>query len=250
MFGRKRAILLTAVFALSALLTGSAGRATAGPSFLEYGDENLLGTGTYPSDPKAGATLVGLAPGAVTDSNSSFQHGFPFSPGPGAFPGTDQIFVGSVQTGAHDGYSVASQRINGPMVLKLDYSSLVPAGHSVQTLTLGLATDDFQFPAFGQPFVATINGFLAPQLTDKLNSLNEGGPQEHFFTIGLSPAQLSSSNVLTVSIDEGGDGGDGFAMDFATVGVTTAAFGVPEPSTLALACLGVAAVAARRLRRG
>jgi hypothetical protein len=239
---------LLSSMALLALLTASAGRLTAGPSFLEYGSENVLGTGTYPSDPKAGATLVGLAPGTVTDATLFLAHGFPFSPGPGEFAGTDQIFVGSHQTGAHDGYSVSSQRINGPMVLTLDYSSLVPPGQTVKTLTLGLASDDFQFPDFGQPFTATLNGHAAADLTTELNSLNESGPVVHFFTIGIDPSVLSASNILTVSIDEGGDGGDGFAMDFATVGVTTAVSGVPEPSALAFACVSVAAVAVRRWR--
>jgi hypothetical protein len=214
---------------------------------MEYGNENLLGAGTYPSDPKSGATLVGLAPGVVTDSTGTFGHGFPFSPGSGDFPGTDQIYVGQVQTGAHDGYSVSPQRINGPMVLTMDYSGLVPAGQKVTTLTLGLGSDDFQFPAFGQPFIATINGQSATALTTKLNSLNEGGPVEHFFTIGLDPSQLLPSNVLTVSIDEGGDGGDGFAMDFATIGLTTAA--IPEPSGLALMCVCGAAVVVSRWRK-
>jgi hypothetical protein len=127
---------------------------------------------------------------------------------------------------------------------------LVPAGQKVTTLTLGLGSDDFQNPVFGQPFTVTINGQAASVLSAKLNSLNETGPQEHFFTIGISPSLLLPTNVLTVSIDEGGDGGDGFAMDFATVGVTTAISSVPEPSALALACQSVAAVVVGRQRKG
>ena len=42
-----------------------------------------------------------------------------------------------------------------------------------------------------------------------------------FFSIGLDPASLDESNVLTLTIDEGGDGGDGWAVDFLTVGVET-----------------------------
>jgi hypothetical protein len=231
-----------------ALLALLAGRATAGPSYLEYGNENLLGTGSYNQDPKAGATLVGLAPNVVTEGSYYFGHGFPFSPGPNDFPGTDQIYVGQVQTAFHDGYSQYAGRVNGPLILTLDYSSLVPAGQKATSLTLGIAADDFQFPVWGQPFIATINGQAAPALTAELNSLNETGPEVHFFTIGISPSQLLSSNVLTVSINEGGDGGDGYAVDFATVGVTTAV-SVPEPSALALASLCVGAVAARRFRR-
>jgi hypothetical protein len=232
-----------------ALLALLAGRAAAGPgSYLEYGTENLLGTGSYPLGAKDGATLFGLAPGVVSNSYYYFGHAYPFSPAPGDFPGTDQIYVGSVQTASHDGYSTYSGRMNGPMVLTMDYSSLVPAGQSVKTLTLGLATDDFQFPVYGQPFTATVNGQVDTALTNELNSLNETGPEEHFITIGISPSVLLPNKVLTVSINEGGDGGDGFAMDFVTVGVTTAV-SVPEPSTLALACLGVAAASARRWRK-
>jgi len=69
-----------------------------------------------------------------------------------------RIYVGSVQTGNDDGYSRSSERINGPQVVTLDYGSLVPAGSSILTLTLGIATDDFQFPSWGNPFTATING--------------------------------------------------------------------------------------------
>jgi hypothetical protein len=147
--------------------------------FLEFGNENVLGTGTYPSDPKAGATLQGLAPNVVTDATLSLGHGFPFSPGPGDFPGTDQIYVGSNQTGNHDGYSGFSGRLPGPQVVTLNYSSLVSAGQLVTTLTLGIASDDFQFTVFGQPFTASVNGTTDTALTNKLNSpLNKRVPDE------------------------------------------------------------------------
>src|SRR5437763_15303241 len=85
-----------------------------------YGDQDCLNTACYgASDPKAGATLEGLAPGVVTLATNSFGHGFPFSPSDD-FLNTDQIFVGSVQTATHDGYSIATSRINGPQVLTLD----------------------------------------------------------------------------------------------------------------------------------
>jgi len=209
---------------------------------IEYGTENVLGTGTYPSDPKAGATLQGLAPNVVTDASLFFGHGFPFSPSAGDFPGTDQIYVGSVQTSFHDGYSTSPQRINGPQVLVLNYSSLVPAGQTVSTLTLGIAADDFQFQVFGQPFIASINGTPDAALTAKLNSLNETGPVVHFFTIGIDPSTLLGTKTLTLTIDEGGDGGDGWAVDFLTVGVTTQAIAVPEPSGIALLGCGLFAI--------
>ena len=45
-------------------------------------------------------------------------------------------------------------------------------------------------------------------------------------TIGIDPAVLQTNNILTLSIDEGGNGGDGWAIDFLTVGVTTISNGV------------------------
>jgi hypothetical protein len=63
-----------------------------------FGDRDCLGQGCYGATvPTAGATLQGLAPNVVTLATSSFGHGFPFTPGAGDFPGTDQIFVGSAQ---------------------------------------------------------------------------------------------------------------------------------------------------------
>ena len=214
---------------------------------LEYGDENLLNTGTYPSDPKAGATLQGLAPDAITDATITVGHVFPFSSDPGDFPGTDQIYVGSNQTGAHDGYSGSAQRIPGPQVITMDYSSLVPAGEHVDTLTLGIASDDFQFPEFGDPFSVTLNGVAAAALTSKLNSLDENGPVTHFFTIGVDPTILNASNQIVLNIDSGGDGGDGWAVDYLTVGVTTSP--VPEPSTMLLLGFGAAAAMAMVRRK-
>jgi hypothetical protein len=215
---------------------------------MQYGDKDVLGTGSYPIDPTTGATLQGLAPGAVTFGAPPVGHVFPFTPSAGEFPGTDQIFVGSVQTGAHDGYSVSAQRINGPQTLVLDYSSLVPPGSTIQTLTLGIAADDFQFPSLGQPFTATINGVPDAALTSQLNALNQGGPVVQFFTIGISPASLLPSNILTLAIDQGGDGGDGWAADFLTVGVTTTA-AVPEPATLMLLGIGAAGLIGGTWRR-
>src|SRR5215469_12700223 len=100
---RRHCILAIAAFAVSTQF--------ASGGVLFYGDENLCNTGTYSSDPTVGAALEGLAPDAVNIATNAFGHVYPFSPEPGDYPGTDQIYVGSVQTGAHDGYSVAAQRI-------------------------------------------------------------------------------------------------------------------------------------------
>jgi len=216
---------------------------------LTYGDPDCLNTGCYgASDPTAGATQQGLAPGVSTQASTQFAHGFPFSPQPGDFPGTDQIFVGSTQTGAEDGYSSSAERLNGPQVLTLDYGSLVGPGQVVTTLTLGIAADDFQFPVFGQPFTAMINGVVNAALTNLLNSVDQTGPVVRFLTLGLDPAIDTGSHVLTISIDQGGNGGDGWAVDFLTVGVTTAS--VPEPSTLVLVGATLVGLLGSRLRTG
>jgi len=211
------------VFALLVLVVAVGG--TLGQAgVITFGSENCFGVAPNcygSSDPTSGATLQGLAPNVVTESSGSFGHLYPFSPSVGDFAGTDQIYVGSVQTAAHDGYSSSPQRINGPDVMTMNFSSLIGSGQSLSTLTLGIAADDFQDTVFGQPFTASIDGTVDAALTAELNSLNETGPVVHFFTIGLNPSVDTGSHILTLSIDEGGDGGDGWAVDFLTVGVTT-----------------------------
>jgi hypothetical protein len=235
-----RIILLTAI-SVSLLA------ASAEASVLTFGDQDCLGFGCYgATDPTSGAALQGLSPNAVTTAANVFGHSFPFSPSAGDFPGTDQIYVGSVPTGVHDGYSGVPVRINGPQTLILDYSSLVSGG-AIATLTLGIAADDFQFPAFGQPFVATVNGVVNIALTNLLNGLNQGGPLVQFVSIGLNPAIDTPAHTLTLSLDQGGDGGDGWAIDYLTVGVTTSA-AAPEPATSALFLAGIAGLVLRRRR--
>ena len=234
------AVLTTVVFAAIPVHAG----------VLTFGDMDCLGQGCYGTlDPTAGATLQGLAPGSVTLASTFFAHDYPFTPDTGDFPGTDTIYVGSVQTGAHDGYSASYGRVNGPQVFTLDYSSLVGSGQSLSTLTLGIAADDFQFLAYGQPFTATVNGVVDAALTAQLNAFNQSGPLVQFFTIGIDPAIDPGTHVLTLSIDEGGDGGDGWAVDYLTVGATTSETTVPEPSTLAMLALGLGGMAVAAARR-
>lgn len=215
---------------------------------LQFGDRDVLGTGSYLTDPLAGATLEGLSAGVVTFGAPALSHTYPFSPSPGDYPGTDQIYVGSNQTAFLDGYSQAVARQAGPQVISLDYSTLIPAGQVLQTLTLGIATDDFQYPLWGQPFTASINGVVDPILTATLNSLDQTYPKVQFFSIGVAPEVLSATNVLNLTIDGGGNGADGWAIDFLTVGVQTAA--VPEPTTvLGLVLAGACGVGAKLRRK-
>jgi hypothetical protein len=220
---------------------------------LTYGDIDLLGFG-YPggSTPTAGATLEGLAPNAVTLATNPFGHTYPFSPGVSEFPGTDQIYVGTTQTDSHDGYSNSSPRLNGPQIFTLDYSALISAGSTLFTLTLGIAADDFQFPALGQPFTASVNGSVNTALTNQLNAFDQGGPVTQFFTIGLDPSIDTPNHILTLSINVGGDGGDGWAVDYLTVGITTSELAVPEPVSAALSIVGLLLIGVvplgRRLR--
>jgi hypothetical protein len=232
-----RLAALTLFYSLFALLLTSqilAAQAPAPPpttidgQVATYGDRDLVGFHYPPgANPVAGARLIGLAPGAITVAAEGFGHGFPFKPGDNNvngdedYPNTDQIFVGSNQTAAHDGYAQFDDRKKGPAVFSLDYSKLVPAGAKISSLTLGIAVDDVQFAMWGQPFNASVNGQPDAVITSELNKIDDTGPMTRFFSAGIDPATLTSDHILNVAIDEGGDGGDGFAIDFLTVGVTT-----------------------------
>jgi len=243
-----------------AALPASAQVANLSAQVNEYGTENQCGAGAYGFDPKAGATLSGLTAGQMTAGTQSQGHTeFIPNPASGDFAGTDTIHVGSTFTNqAHDGYSgqylypANATVIKGPDVFALDYSSLIPTGQVLKTLTLGIAADDFQAPKYGQPFTATINGQTSAALTDKLNSVTLTDPSNLFFTVGIDPALLNGSKTLNLSIDEGGDGGDGYAVDFLTVGVTTGSTPLPEASStvslglLLMLGLGGVAIASRK----
>ena len=132
-----------------------------GAAVLYFGDTDCLGFGCYGgNDPTTGSALMSVAVGTVDPASSSFGHGFPFNPEGDDYAGTDRIYVSSVQSAFGDGYSGYGGRATGPQTFVLDYSSLVPFGHHVLTLTLGIAADDFQRPTFGDAYTGSINGRL------------------------------------------------------------------------------------------
>ncbi|MEJ7638033.1 MAG: PEP-CTERM sorting domain-containing protein, partial [Singulisphaera sp.] len=114
--------------------------------------------------------------------------------------------------------------------------------------TLGVAADDFQQPRFKLPFVAKVNQVVNAALTNQLNAMDLGTPEVRFFSVGIDPAILAPSNVLELSIEREGPGSDGWAVDYTTVGVTTAQ-PVPEPTTLSVMVLGAVALGLRTYRR-
>ena len=84
--------------------------------FLEYGDEDVLGTGSYGSDPKAGATLEGLAAGTNTFATLITGHGFPFTPevsGRVWWDGSRSTSA-AFKLGPVTATPVSPQRVNGP----------------------------------------------------------------------------------------------------------------------------------------
>jgi len=112
----------------------------------------------------------------------------------------------------------------------MPYGSAVPTGHHVETLTLGMAADDFQGGPLGQPYDVWINAHHHTLLSNIFSGAAQTGPRVQFFTIGIDPTILHFTHILTLTIDQGGTGGDGWAADFTTIGVTTA----PDPAAIGL----------------
>ena len=81
--------------AAALLLQLAIGEAQIFSNFVEYGDEDLCNTGTYSTDPKAGTTLIGLAPNVVTLATRSFGHNYPFAPTSTDYPGTGSNLHGA-----------------------------------------------------------------------------------------------------------------------------------------------------------
>lgn len=224
----------------------------AGPANVQtYGDVDQLNQGSYPEDPTTGASTFGLAANQITFATNSYFHGnWPFTPEPDDLPGTDTMYAGAFPYAGGDGYSNSSGHINGIQEITIDYGAQVPEGHTITSFTLGIAADDFQFQIFGNPYTAVINNAQVPALSDVLNAFDQTGPLVRFFTIGLDVNTLRPDHTLTLLIRQAAGGargdanvGDGWAIDFLTVGLET----VPTPGVASL--VGLAAVTGFRRRR-
>jgi hypothetical protein len=178
-----------------------------------YGTENFFGQG-YPAkaNPYEGATLTGLAANASTVAISKFVAPTTFAPTTSDYPGTNQIYVGSDQT-------PGVNQVAGPQVFSLDYSALTKLSRPIKTFTLGIATDGFENPTTNIPYTVSINGVVNTALTSILNNLNDADRVEQYVSIGIDPAQLLASKVLTISIDSPGNDVSGWAVNFLTVGI-------------------------------
>ena len=119
----------------------------------------------------------------------------------------------------------------------------------------GNAADDY----------ATHRAGFPPELVRRLESFGVGAPGQCLVdlgtgtgtlarqfaakaveVIGIDPDDLLPSDVLTLSINQGGTGGDGWAIDFLTIGVTSS--DVPEPATMSLLAMGCVMLVRRRRR--
>lgn len=217
---------------------------------LEYGDRDCLGFDCYGQiDPTADVTLNGLAANESSISNERFFHSFPFLPEADDYAGTDQIFCNTAnapETG--DGYCNSDAEATiGSLTTVLDYSAALSPNEIVKTLTLGIASDDFQTRDFGGRFKAFINGQEYDFLSQLLDGLNNGGPSVKFFSVGVPLDFLTADNQLSIEIaKEGGiDTPDGFAADFFTVGVET----VPTPAAILPVLMGMGSAATRKKQK-
>lgn len=217
-----------------------------------YGDVDMLNQGMYPDDPTAGADKFGLAANEIMfATNQYFHDNWPFTPEPDDLPGTDTMYAGAFQYAGGDGYSNAAGHVNAAQIITIDYSAQIPEGHTITSFTLGIAADDFQFPIFGNPYTAVVNNAQVPALSAVFNNLNQTGPFVQFFTIGLDVNTLNPDHTLTLIVRQAAGGprgdilaqGDGWAIDFLTVGVET----IPTPGA-AMASLLLALTGLRRRR--
>lgn len=205
----------------------------AAPKVLVYGDKDLFGS-QYPkgAHPTAGAQLYGLQPGQVSTATQTYDYGNIFTPGFGDlggqtdYPGTDQLYVASSST------PQMSQIQRGPEVISMDYSSQVPPGQVATGLTLGMAASNFNAQGTQQTYTAWINNQIDVPLSRQLNSLEMSAQDTQFFAIGIDPQLLLPDDTLTLKIDASGSSNPlAWAIDFLTIGVTTAPAPTPPSGT-------------------
>lgn len=220
---------------------------TAQAMILEYGDRDCLGMDCYGEiDPTAGVTLTGLQGGESSISPERIFHSYPFSPAADDYAGTDQIFCTSVGSSEeNDGYCNSDEALSAPLTAVLDYSVALSPNEVVKSLTLGIASDDFQSRDFGGTFTAFINGQEVDFLSQLLDSLNNGGPSVKFFSIGVPQDILAENHELSIEIRKEGESRDGFAVDFFTVGVET----VPTPAAILPVLMGMGSAATRKKQK-
>ena len=151
--------------------------------------------------------------------SSTPSHGFPFSPDPEDFDGTDRImvvtsYIGSPPSGK-DGYTNTTSRPeNLPRPIVMNYNL---NGTAVTSATLQIFVDDFQAPVWGASYTVTINGMQAPYVADQINTLVQTGPigklinvaipQEHLYLVGSGSMSILFDDLTTGA-------GDGYAIDF------------------------------------
>lgn len=139
--------------------------------------------------------------------------------GPNDPQGTDQIMVGTSYNGQSeeiDGFCESTSRPGNnpkPLQFKFVYPEKGLAGAE-----LGIYAVDFQAPQLGSRFMVILDGKRAPFIEEKLNSLDQTGPQGQFFSV-IIPAEFMDQlkdGQLELLIDDAESGvGDGYAVDFA-----------------------------------
>jgi hypothetical protein len=154
----------------------------------------------------------------VFSGRSTGSHAYPWAVNPGDAPGTDRIMVGTGAKSSSDGYAGNTRRPdNLPQALELRCSP--PAGLQVRAVLAQLFVDDFQAPAFGSRFTATVNGKRWDALETVLNNITQTGPIGKLITVPV-PAELVGDVLASARlvIDDATTGlGDGYAIDFVRI---------------------------------
>lgn len=224
------------VWATVGLLTAAGAAAGQPANVVVFGDLDRVGNGTYLTSPWDTAALFGLTAGQ-TSAGPVFPAAGPTPPNQADFQRTDRVLKGTGS--AQDGYANAMNNpLSGAHTFTLDYTAALQGGTAVDTLTIGVMLIDVQ-PSASAQYTLNVNGSASAftNITGVVNGLDQAGQAGQFLSFGVPLDVLAlnpSANTLNFTIDQG-VGGDGFAVDFLTVGVTP----VPEPAGLLL--VGLAA---------